>query len=282
MLKEELFNRIEETDGIFAKENIKKDCSELLKKMHFYQSEVSLNNYLKLIDNFFEKYHQGNDYFVEEVMILFYLSKLEVIYLNKGLDKLANAIHEEQINILNLTSDDKEKEVKELYKDWIYFSMRIDSDISIYDDMKIADLFYYDLRNISKEAYKNFFNPYINLIYSTGIYFINKEGDENKKISHCELFLVHLITSLFLSCIDKSKTKPNAYYYVLDELIEKVIKDEFKNNYLTILVKENNLNESIKIRFIDIETFKKDIVFLEKRIGDIDMTLNDDFGKSNI
>lgn len=156
MLKEELFNRIEETDGIFAKENIKKDCSELIKKMHFYQSEVPLNNYLKPIDNFFEKYHQGNDYFVEEVMILFYLSKLEVIYLNKGLDKLANAIHEEQINILNLTSDDKEKEVKELYKHWIYFSMRIDSNLSIYDDMKIADLFYYDLRNISKEAHKNF------------------------------------------------------------------------------------------------------------------------------
>lgn len=93
---------------------------------------------------------------------------------------------------------------------------------------------------------------------------------------------MHLITSLFLSCIDKSKTKPNAYYYVLDKLIEKVIKDQFKNNYLTILVKENNLDESVKIRFIDIETFKKDIVFLEKKIGNIDMTLNDKFGKKQI
>ncbi|MDY3903821.1 MAG: hypothetical protein SO007_01340 [Candidatus Enteromonas sp.] len=265
-----LVERIREIKDIITR----KDCDELVDSMRFFLFDDSLNDYLKNVRDFYKKHHEGEEYFIEEATILFYLNLLRSTYLTKGLEEPAEIIFNLQEEILGLTKENGDKEINILCGYW-------DKLIAKTKDLG-KDLFKYDLRKTSNDEHDEYFKPLLNLIYSTGIYFVNQKSGGKKTLKHSELFLINHLYISFLTYLNPRKDSLNVYYYVLDALLEAVAKGEFENrDWILIVIGGHGWSRDVTIPFKTIKEFERNIYSLQLLLWDIETEL-DEYTKENL
>lgn len=101
------------------------------------------------------------------------------------MEEPAEIVFNLQEEILGLTKENGDKEISILCGYW-------DKLIAKTKDLG-KDLLKYDLRKMSKDECDEYFKPLLNLIYSTGIYFVNHKSGGKKTLKHSELFLIILL-----------------------------------------------------------------------------------------
>lgn len=258
-----LYNRINEIEDILNRCNIKEDYKKLKNDMIFYDTEEKLDAYLKRVKEFYKKYHNGDVYQIEEVSLLYYLTLYEKVYVDSEAienDNYADKIFNLQTEILSLTKKDDNQQILKLYNYWdCLFDLKDSENNNIFD----SDL--YDISYIEKLI---IFKPLLNLMYVTGIYFINKK---EKTFTYNELHLINYVSSLFLD----TKRAKNAYYYVLEALLESISNGKLNNELRTINAYIEKYCFSYKIEFSTIKALERDIYELQFKLWEINLKLNE-------
>ncbi len=258
-----LFHRITEIEDILARGSDGKECQKILEMMEFHSEDDELANCLKSVENFYKEKHEGDTYSVDEAVILYRLNKLRNEYLLRHMEKQGDIIFDLQNQILSLAKQEDNKEILNLCEGWDNLFDETIRDIDF-------ELFQCDPNKITKIQYKKLVKPLIDLTYSTGVYFLNVKRDSPKTFSQNELYLVNHIFVSFLSYLPcEFEDYPlNAYYYLLDGLLEAIVNDQFDRHGCSFWVKHWGYEGKVSFnaRLSTANKFKRDIRSLQKKL----------------
>lgn len=257
-----LERRITEIEDILARGSDGKECQKILEMMKFHPEDDELANCLKSVENFYKEKHEGDAYSVDEAIILYHLNKLRNEYCIRHMEKQGDIIYDLQDQILSLKKQIDNKEIINLCEGWDNLFDETIKDIDF-------DLFQCDPNKVTKIQYKKLVKPLIDLIYSTGVYFLNVKRDSPKTFSQSELYLVNHIFVSFLSHLPEefADYPLNAYYYLLDGLLETIVNDRFNRYGRSFSIKDPcNGNGWFNVRLSTTNKFKRDIRSLQKKL----------------
>ena len=95
------------------KNDIRQDYEKTADKMMFFGYMKRVNILIKSVQDFFNKYHQGNIYTQEEAMILYRLNKIRTFYHDKDDQQSSDKIFNLQMNIVRLSEMDANPKINE-------------------------------------------------------------------------------------------------------------------------------------------------------------------------
>ena len=222
------------------KNDIRQDYEKTADKMMFFGYMKRVNILIKSVQDFFNKYHQGNIYTQEEAMILYRLNKIRTFYHDKDDQQSSDKIFNLQMNIVRLSEMDANPKINELCEYWNRLFDRMTDEVT--DDFETMQ--------------KNYKVPFICLLYSTGVYFLNKQ---EKTFTPSELYLINHVYVSFLG--NEDPFQKNVFYCVMDQLFKSITDNKLIDDK-GIKVEIDSLNEC-EIKFGTFDEFRDDITLCQ-------------------